>query len=194
MDPVTANLLETVSLEAIKILGPAIVAAYVGYKAASVQIKMKLEELRQSHRFQARQALFEELRTRIARADLEEEKANRELGEMIGMAAGFHHDDVDDVTSPVLTLWGETAVSLSRTVRMDVRATLRDMEACALTESDEYEALDAWRDRLLALPDFRHSSVRKALLELREVFDLVSRGSREVLHKRLDAAFEPYLK
>lgn len=44
-------LIQTVSMEAIKVLGPAIVAAYAAYRAAFVQFKLKLQELEQGHQF-----------------------------------------------------------------------------------------------------------------------------------------------
>jgi len=39
------SLIQTVSLEAIKILGPAVIAAYATYRATNIQFESKLNEL-----------------------------------------------------------------------------------------------------------------------------------------------------
>ncbi len=51
MDPVLANLISSIGIEAIKIVGPAIVAALVAYKAAALQFKATLQQLREGNGF-----------------------------------------------------------------------------------------------------------------------------------------------
>ena len=48
------NLIQTVSLEAIKILGPAVIAAYVTYRATAIQFESKLKEHYKANEFHAR--------------------------------------------------------------------------------------------------------------------------------------------
>ncbi len=48
------NLIQTVSLEAIKILGPAVIAAYATYRATAIQFESKLRELDKTNEFHAR--------------------------------------------------------------------------------------------------------------------------------------------
>ena len=48
------NLIQTVSLEAIKILGPAVIAAYATYRATAIQFESKLKELDKTNEFHAR--------------------------------------------------------------------------------------------------------------------------------------------
>ena len=48
------NLIQTVSIEAIKILGPAVISAYATYRATAIQIESKLKELDKANEFHAR--------------------------------------------------------------------------------------------------------------------------------------------
>lgn len=48
------NLIQSVSLEAIKISGPAVIAAYATYRATAIQFESKLKELDKTNEFHAR--------------------------------------------------------------------------------------------------------------------------------------------
>ena len=48
------NLIQIVSLEAIKISGPAVIAAYATYRATAIQFESKLKELDKTNEFHAR--------------------------------------------------------------------------------------------------------------------------------------------
>ncbi|WP_315384713.1 hypothetical protein [Microvirgula aerodenitrificans] len=193
MDQITADLIQTVSLEVIKILGPAFIAAYVGYKTAYIQLKIKTEELKRSHSFQARQEIFSDLRDRIARSDKNLFEINKELGEMIGFAEGFKGEDLDSSTNPLLNLFGEAADSIAKSTRISIRATLRDMENEGLTETDEYKELLSLREINLSLTDYSYVAVRKNLLQLREIHSLIVCATQETLKIKMHAAFKPYL-
>jgi hypothetical protein len=48
------NLIQTDSVEAIKILGSAVIAAYATYRATAIQFESKLKELDKANEFHAR--------------------------------------------------------------------------------------------------------------------------------------------
>ena len=48
------NLIQTVSIEAIKILGPAVISAYATSRATAIQFESKLKELDKANEFHAR--------------------------------------------------------------------------------------------------------------------------------------------
>ena len=48
------NLIQTVSTEAIKILGSAVIAAFATYRATAIQFESKLKELDKANEFHAR--------------------------------------------------------------------------------------------------------------------------------------------
>lgn len=48
------NLIQSISLEAIKISGPAAIAAYATYRATAIQFESKLNELDKTNEFHAR--------------------------------------------------------------------------------------------------------------------------------------------
>lgn len=52
------NLIQSVSLEAIKISGPAVIAAYATYRATAIQFESKLTELDKTNEFHARDRII----------------------------------------------------------------------------------------------------------------------------------------
>ena len=48
------NLIQTIFLEAIKILGSAVIAAYATYRATAIQFESKLKELDKANEFHTR--------------------------------------------------------------------------------------------------------------------------------------------
>ena len=52
------NLIQTVTTEAIKILEPAVIAAYATYRATAIQFESKLKELDKTNEFHARDRIF----------------------------------------------------------------------------------------------------------------------------------------
>jgi hypothetical protein len=70
MSPELLQLIETVYLESLKIIGPAIIAAYAAHKATKLQYETKLLELEKGHEFKARENLHSYYKERQAKGVL----------------------------------------------------------------------------------------------------------------------------
>jgi len=193
MDPAAAKLLETVLLDAIKILGPATIAGIVAYKSASAQFQIKIEELKQEHAFQARQTIFAHTNERIKRVDSDLEKLNRELGELLGFLAGSQGDDAKSSTSPLIEYLGQAAESMARAIRLEIRMTLQDLEQAGLQKSDVSDLLSDYRDYQNISGPHNLSSVTANLLTLREIHNLQALAMHRILNVQQQSALKPYV-
>jgi len=78
--------------DAVKILGPAIITAVVGYKVGKSQLLMKIEELNKNNEFKAREKIFDFHKEKLAKVDESIANLNDGLGEFAGMTLA----DLDD--------------------------------------------------------------------------------------------------
>ena len=193
MQPEVASLIQTVLLEAIKILGPAIVAAYAAYKAASVQLEVKLHELSKGNEFKAREAVFVHLKERLAHIDEKTEKLNEELGRMLGFAVGYQEGSGTDPTEYV-DIVSRAVHSAARLAPVEVSATLNDMLSSGLASSEEFKALSARHEiKLNTSQPYTYETLKFNVLQLIETYDLLGMCNRLLLQKQMEQAFSPYL-
>jgi len=59
MDAATIELIKLIATDAIKIIGPAVIAAVATYKTAKSQFENKLVEIKHSNELEARKSLFD---------------------------------------------------------------------------------------------------------------------------------------
>ena len=69
MGPELYKMTMDVVSDAIKILGPALITAVVGYKAGKSQLLLKIEELNKNNEFKAREKIFDFHKEKLAKAD-----------------------------------------------------------------------------------------------------------------------------
>jgi hypothetical protein len=187
-------LVQTVSMEAIKVLGPAIIAAYAAYRAAFVQFKLKLQELEQGHQFQARASLFAHLKDRLERIDQQVERLNADLAHMLGFATGYQVAQPLLGTSEVADLMAVTARSVERTAPLEIAALLSDMRVAGLASSDEFKALLARQQFKPTSADSSSFETLKVLVpELIETYNLLALCTRLLLRQQMELVFAPYL-
>ncbi|WP_193003554.1 hypothetical protein [Aeromonas simiae] len=67
MNLTLSNLIQRIPIKALKLLGPAIVAAIATYKAAALQFNATLQQLRENNELTARQHLFDYYKERQKR-------------------------------------------------------------------------------------------------------------------------------
>lgn len=193
MSPEEVSLVQTISLEAIKILGPAIVAACVAYKAASIQIEVKLRELDKNHRFQARESIFSHLKDRLVHIDLKTEKLNADLGRMLGFAAGYQGSESSTETSEFVELMTGSMRSIAKLAPLEVKILLDDMRISGLASSDEFKALSAQTFELELDGPPSYLRLKTNVLKLLETYNTLSICTRLLLQKQMERVFAPYL-
>jgi hypothetical protein len=194
MDPTLAHLLEVVLLDAVKILGPAAIAAVVAYRTARAQILGKFDELNQSQSFQAHQAMFAHIKERLKEVDSSLERVNHELGQLMGYVTGMHEDATGDVTDPLLVFLGKVSASMSVPARLEVKATLRDLERLGHKGTELFGALERFANFDLRESPETLNTVRDTFLQLHELHNILAAGLRAVLTSEMQAALRPFVK
>lgn len=193
MQPDVVSLIQTVLLEAIKILGPAVVAAYAAYKAASVQLEVKLQELTKGNEFKAREAIFLHLKERLVHIDEQNEKLNSELGRMLGFAAGYQGGSGSEPTEYV-DIMGRAVQSIARISPVEVSATLNDMRHSSLASTEEFKALSERQAiKFDTSEPYTYEALKSNVLQLIETYDLLGMCNRLLLQKQMERAFSPYV-
>ena len=89
MSPDELAVVKDILLDAIKILGPAIITAIVGYKYGKLQVTLKLKEMDKAHEFGAREHLFNYYKERSKSLLERQGQLNASLNELMGIATGI---------------------------------------------------------------------------------------------------------
>lgn len=194
MTPELLAVIQAVLLDAIKILGPAVIAAYAAYRAAFVQIELKLKELEKGHQFQARSALFTDLKDRLAHIERQTEKLNAELGHILGFAAGYRMGDNKDAPNEVVELMLRAAESSAKAQPLETSVVLADMRAAGMASSHEYAALLARQAVQLPISgEPTYLRLKELIVEMLETSNLLGVCTRLLLRAEMDRVFAPYL-
>lgn len=194
MDPALAGLIEAVALDALKILGPAIVAAVATYKATKVQYELKLKELERSQSFKARENLLEHYRQQKSRVDEVYNSLSNTLGQILGMASSASLESaskIDDFTSTMVGV-ADMYVGMAP---FDIRMTLRDMASLNLTQEEEYRKLESYLDQASRLDVTREfEQLKNNIYTLLEIYGFLGRCNHLMLEKQIHSLFEGYVE
>jgi hypothetical protein len=194
MTPELLAVIQAVLLDAIKILGPAVIAAYAAYRAAFVQIELKLKEMEKGHQFQARSAIFTDLKDRLAHIEQQTEKLNAELGHILGFAAGYRLGTTRDEPNEVVDLMLRAAESAAKAQPLETTVVLADMRAAGMASSQEYAALVARQAVQLPISgEPNYDRLKVLIVEMLETSHLLGVCTRLLLRKEMELVFAPYL-
>ncbi len=193
MAPEIISLVQTVSLDAIKILGPAIIAAYAAYRAGAIQLEVKLRELEKNHQFQARENIFTHLKDRIAHIEKEEAKLNLDLGRIMGEATSMFSEE-NSSSRDFVELMSMGIRSASRLVPFEINSILDEMRVSNLASSREFKLLLSRHDDQVHLTQpASFEQLRSSILVLMETYNILSLCARLLLQKQMERVFAPYL-
>jgi hypothetical protein len=187
--------LQPIALEGIKILGPAAIAAVVAYKAATIQIELKLRELESQNAFRAREAIFNHLREKLVHIDQQSQKLNQELGQLLGFAAAESEIKADASPSEYVKIMAVALEPCIRTAPMEARSLVSQMRLAGLGTSEEYTQLTAWQATSHeggAMASF--NGLKHAVLSMLEVYELMGACTRRLLEHQLERVFSPYVQ
>jgi hypothetical protein len=194
MSPEALTVLQNVLLDAIKILGPAAIAAFAAYRAGLAQVEVKLRELEKSNQFRARESIFTHLKDRLKHIDEQAERLNGDLGRMLGRAEAAHDASTKDDSEGFVRTLSAGIQSVARIAPLEVNSLLNDMQFSALTSTDEFKTLSGFRELKLDFSE-PHSfdQVRSNTLEILCLYNLLSICTRLLLQKQMERVFSPYL-
>ena len=197
MDPNLIDLAKTVSLEAIKILGPAVVAAFTGYWAARLQFVSRLKELERSHEFNARQHLFDYYKNRQAKLEEGHKALSEGLGRVLGVSAAAQlHGESGDFSKIVSAFTGMVDVYLG-IVPFDIDLTRRDMKAKGLDAMEEFQRLTEYRETSSKLKPASGKGlevIQANVYILLEIYSFLVRCNQLLLEQQIEGLFSKYMK
>ncbi len=186
MDSATVELIKTIATDAIKILGPAILAAFATYKASKIQIELKLKELESKHEFSARVQLFKYYKDRERQLSQVFERVSQSLGEAVGYAKGLEEEKVITFTTEVLQGCYKNAPA-------DVETAIRDMEQAGLSDTQEYQKLKDFLSHCEFEMNGSAEELWGNLMKITEIYSLLQHCNYLVLQNRFNDLFGKYV-
>jgi hypothetical protein len=190
MDPATGELLQ----DALKILGPAIITGFVGYKAASLQFRATLEQIREGNEFSARQHLFDYYKERQKRFSDGYANLVNQLGQILGINAATLGTALDESTSAIVDTFNAQVRLHLGAAPFELELLLRDMKTKKLEKTEEFKDLEDKKNSLEGLElaedyDSKSSTVHKLI----EVYSALERCNQLVLEREMDSLFKKYV-
>jgi hypothetical protein len=191
MSPETLNLIKEISLDAIKILGPAIITGVLAFKVAKAQSDVKNIQIRSMHEFKAREYWFKHY------LRLQEEKSKsihdsyKALGQAIAMLRAT--EAIDDIGLKTGLL--DMIKLFSRVLPSEIRNCLGELDRLGLSDSQEYMEVGKCRGHLPEISDDASTSdLIEAISGLMQV-DLAIEGAYSLMiDKQQHEVFKAYLK
>lgn len=192
MDPALAELLSTLIGDAIKIIGPAVVAAFATYKATKAQYELRIRELESQHGFKAREALVEHYKQQAERFDAAYASLGNSLGQLLGVSAKMAEDD-ETLDELAYSMAGIADMYIAM-APFDVQITLRDLKAEGLETTEEFRKLTEYHEVASILNPTRVASeLQQNIYKLLEIYSFLSRCNSLTLAARTNAMYSYYV-
>jgi len=192
VDIALADLIKSISLEAIKIIGPASVAAYATYKATKVQYELKLKEIEQNQRFSAKQVLFDYYKNRQTKISESYNQLSSTLGTAMGAAAIEEHRKEGDAPSKVIAVV-DIVNSYVALAPFDVSITARDYKLNNMESSEEFQKLTEYSKKVDSLEtSTEFDIVRANVLLLLELYSFLERCNQALMERQMEKLFSKY--
>lgn len=188
----TVDALAVIS-DAIKILGPALITAYVAYKATKAQMTLKLKEMDKSHEFGARKYIYNHYKERSRQLLKSYEGLNNGLGTLMGYTIGYSLGDKENAAEFMQTM-SNTIRSFSTLAPMELRITKKEMEKKRLHDTSEFAELDSYIEKVKNLnQEDSMSALQKNIVFLLEIYAYLYYCQQLLLEKESDKIFQKYL-
>ena len=174
--------------DAIKILGPALITAVVGYKVGKSQLLLKIEELNQNNEFKAREKIFDFHREKLAKVDESIASLNEGLGQFAGMTLA----DMDDELN-FSSFINKYLVIYIEGIPFQLNHINDEMKQYSCEYPREHEQLNKYMAHTEEIekpstPEEAHSTI----VELIEIYGFASHCIRLIIEKEALEIFKPY--
>lgn len=173
-------------VEVCKVLGPALITAFVGYKAGKSHIEIKLKELEKVHAFSASEKLFDYYRDRGRELSEAHKGMYENLSYLIGYSSAT--DGFDELNKDVLKLYD----MYKNTFPTQLRLTIRDLEKHGFGETDEYDHLKTIFEQLEA--DDQDKTFGDKVFDLMKKYEDLRVANQMILEKVATGYIEGYTK
>ena len=179
--------LEVIS-DSIKILGPAIITAIVGYKAGQFQLKQKVEELQRNNEFKAREKIFEFHKEKLTKVDESISNLSEGLGQFAGMALAERGDDM-----LFTTFVAKYLTSYIERLPFQLNHINDELQKYADEMSREVELLSRYiEDAPKIQSPSDPEAVQRTIVKLLEIYGSCSHCLRSLIEREALEIFEPY--
>lgn len=190
MDAELLKVITSVSTDAIKILGPAIITAIVGYKAGQVQLELKIKEIERNNKFKAHELLFNYYKGWQSHIT----KRYDQLTEMLGSISGVIAASADKEGLPLSEFAFKCFGSYVKTAPYDVDIALRDMDKVKDKYRIEYELLVEHKKLALSLRKAGDAgAIFKTIADLIEIYGHLNRCVNLMIEEQARESLSPYL-
>lgn len=190
MEPLLIGLIKELSIETLKILGPAIVATVATYKATKIQYESKLIEIEAKNGFGARQKLFDYYKHRQERLAENQKSLSDALGQILGISTAISSNE-DSTQNPMLGLL-DLAIRLAP---FEIETTIRDMKAKGLENSEEFRKLANYKSTSTTLKTSENLDIIKSnIFFLMEIYVVLEACNQILLEKQMENLFSVYMK
>lgn len=194
MEPTTIELIKDVATDAIKILGPATIAAWATYMASKSHFELRLKEIERKQEFGARQHLFRYYKERQTQLAQEYAKLRGELEHTLGYVAGYTKGSGDE-DSTLVKILVESMEMYSAITPTEIDITMRDMEKNGLTGTSDYEKLKSYKEKISNLAtEETFQTLQKNIFTIVEVYHLLQICNQNLLQRQMEMMFHKYLE
>ncbi len=188
MDPEVQILLIGVLSDAIKILGPAIITAIVGYKVGQYQSLLKIEEINKANEFSAREKIFEFHKEKLIVCDKSVAELNSALYEFAGMSLADENDElkISSFVSRHLALHIEK-------LPFQINHIVDELEKYASKLPREKEKLEEYSKAVVSLQSpVSQEEIQQAIVDLISIYSFLSHCIRNIVELEALDIFKPY--
>lgn len=188
MSPELILALQETTIEAVKILGPALFT----YLAASAQFRSKLEQLGRTQSFRSREHLFAYYKARQKKLAESYEGLGKGIGQALGFAAAAAV--VPEAKMQEMVESFKVLVRIHTVVApFEIDIALRDMKAADLSRFEEYKKLSGYRESAANLQvGTTAEHLRDLVTKLMEIYGVLERCNQMVLEKRIESLFREH--
>lgn len=189
MTPEAIQAIENFAIDALKILGPAIVAAVVAYKVAKAQFEATLKQTDKRNEFDARKAVYDFLIQRQEKLGENFKQMGENLGYVLGLTTGVAEDDED-----FLTFIDLSNLTL-RTIRRECGVSKDQYEKKGLTDKPQYKIIEACTEKANALEAATtYDSLRYNSLELMPIYEDLHYALDALIDWEMEEILAPYIE
>lgn len=188
MDPLIANLLT----DALKIIGPAVVAAYATYRATKLQFDARISEIEKTNEFNARDRLFEYFKAKQVQFEARTADILGSIGQVLGYTSASMAVEGEQFSNTTRTFVGFLELSIVM-APFDIGETIRDMDLNGFSTSEDYKHLLKLLDKAKALT--KSSDLNTIVTNgytIAEIYTFLARCNHALVEQQMKKLFSKY--
>jgi len=193
MDQPTLDIIYSISTDAIKILGPAIIASYATYRVTVSQNKYKIKELDKNQEFSAREKIYNYYKERSTYAEKCFNELNDIFAETISKLAEKNISE-DEFDKSIFTAHVDMYKTHIRFLPNEIEKILAELEKNQLKEKSEYKNLEKSKRKTFKKEIDTFEEFREGIFDLIEIYYFLKEANQLLLEREMKKSFGKYLK